>query len=386
MVKNYLIAILSVCLATLTLNTFGASKIRLIYGKDWDRAGMAVKKLLESAAFKSAARGRYLVECIDESGKAPPENLGSHKIPCIFVLDEKDRCFCVIENVPYNITVEGLLKKIAFVNKKREAIEAKGTDTADQCGQLMLAMEKYVGGPKRVISKNFYNDVFEKLKKLDPKDETGWQRHFTMDDGLDLVTKATELRVKGDFAAGDALVEAEMKKPRKHLTREQQQGLLMIKFALYREDSSKNEEMLQLLTKVAAAGENTFWGTCALGWLKMKGKPPLSVYWGWNKGDFPSPKFSTTIKYGVSYSFRKAGDYTITFTPTQGSAVEIQSISLKAGDEEVAKITKKPFEYRLTRDYVNKIDSMTVTGTCAGESSGTISIARRVLRPRKSGK
>lgn len=380
MVKKLVIALLA---AATSVAAPAASRVRLIYGKGWNKASEDVKKTLESSAFKSAAKGKYIVEFVDwQGGNLPEGNLGSLKVPCIFVVDEKDRCYFVFENIPNDYTAEKFIKAFDKVNQRRKKIEDAGMDTADQCGKLLQSMEMFVGGPKRIISKGFYSDVFDKLVRLDPGDQEGWQRHFKMGDGIELVIKANEFREKGDMAGGARFIDAEMKKPRKHLTREQQQGLLMAKFALYREDASKKDEMMTLLTKVAALDENTFWGTCALGWLNWKGTPPPSTYWGWHQGDFKGPQINAEIKYGVSYAFRRAGEYTIDFEPDGGN-INIQSVGLYAGDEEIAVLRKQPFTFKLERAYAGKIDKLVVKGTTGSDTSGKIKIHRQVLRPRK---
>lgn len=388
--------------AGISLAACAASKVRLVYGKDWSRAGRSVKTTLTSSAFKTAAKGRYVVELVEETGnKAAEGNLGSWKLPCIFLISEAGNCFCVMDNVPHDASAERLVSLFNRADAIRVAAEKSGFATADECGEFLQKMERYVGGPRRVVSKGFYEDVFEKLKKLDPSDSTGWQRHFTLGleldkntkaDGLELVIKANEFREKGQMTDGQSFIDGEKKKPRQHLSKEQLQGILMAQFALYREDASKAEELDRILLKVAEYDETTLWGTAALGWLNIRKKPPLSVYWGWHKGDFTGARFTQTVKYGVGHAFPKTGRYTIRFANESGAPVKFESVTLMAGKEAV-KTLKNPafdlgaytFEFDLTREYRGKITSMVVKGDApaTGDSSGKIAIARTVLRPRK---
>ncbi len=259
------------CLLAGTLHAQAVSTIRLIYGESWSRAGRAVKDMLASDAFKKAAGADYVVELCDESGKqANPKNLGSLKLPVIFVISEAGNCFYVKENVPQATMPEELLAGIRAADTARQAAERGGLETAEACGAFLKKLEKYVGGAKRITQKGFYPKVFEKLKALDKEDKTGWARHFTMGDGLDLVTKATDYRKKKDFTGGEAfLKKIQEELPTNRLTLEQNQGLMMARFALYREDAAKRDEMITLLHTVANAGEETFWGTAAVGWLKI---------------------------------------------------------------------------------------------------------------------
>lgn len=414
--------ILVIISAVTAFSAVAAPKVRLIYGKDWSRAGREVRKALESQAFRRGAQGKYMVECIDESDRPASGNLGSLKLPALFLISDQGNCFCIIENVPMEASAETLLKLIDKANKARLAAEKIPLDSADACGKFLQTMEKFVGGPARIIKDGFYPHVFEKLKRFDPEDKTGWQRHFTMGDGIDLVIKATTYRTGGVKPGGKALsmgsaegdrlasslkglspaswrekgeefIAEEFKKPRNHLTKEQIQSLLMAQFALWRDDPAKKDESISRLKRVAEYGEDTLWGTSALGWLNYMGAPQLSVYWGWHKGDFKGPKLDTPVKYGVGWSFQKPGKYTITFDKKFGVNLKIDSLVLVCGKDEVATIKnptiagdKTIFEYNLPRAYAKgRISAMIVKGSAdpTGNSEGTITIHRQILKPRK---
>ena len=408
-----------------------ASKIRLVYDKNY-RACLDVKKTLESSKVKSAMGGKYQLEFVEGKGhNDPPKD--SLKMPCIYVVDEQGRCYFVFENVPYNYPGEKLIKTIDKVNSRRQEIEKGGMATADDCGKLLNSMEKFVGGPRRVVSPGFYQDVFNKLKQLDPKDDTGWVKHFTFGDqfdknnqkdGLEYVIEANYYRQgqKGysgntvrqpDPAAGKKWIDRELedaqtriKEKRNHLTPEQLQGLFMAKFEAYRDDNSKREENLKLLRRVASFDETTFWGTAACGWLNWLGEPPLSVYWGWRKGDFKGSNFSVPVKYGADYAFTRPGKYKITFQNDSGTLqTKINSVSLMIGDEPylvLSKPTVQPggvfefdatvksdaFGYNAEREYKCKFTALLVKGDAPqdGGSTGKIRVERQILKPRKVAK
>ncbi len=401
-------AILLVALAAgFSLAAGAAAKVRLVYGESWSRAGRAVKETLTSSKFKSAAKGRYVVELVkSERGQSDKGNIGgSWKLPCIYLISENGNCFCVMDNVPYNTSAAKFVQLFNKADDIRVAAEKTGFKTADECGEFLQKMERYVGGPRRIVSEGFYKNVFDKLKSLDPSDSTGWQRHFTLGlelakntkaDGLELVIKANDYREKGDFTGGAAFLEREKKKPRKHLSKEQLQGILMAEFALWREDDKKTEAMNKILRRVAEFDETTLWGTAALGWLNLRKAPPLSVYWGWHTGDFSGTRFTTSLKYGVGHYLDKPGKYTISFTNTGGSPIRFESVDVVCKDE-VLKSLRNPtidrdtytFEYDLPRAYRNgRITELVVKGDApaSGDSTGKISIKRIVLRPRKETK
>lgn len=397
-----------------------ATTLQLVYGQSWQRAGRDVRKMLESQKWKSLARSQFKVEFATDEADAPAvENRDardgvipyiSWKLPCIFLLDDRGRRFCVIENVPYNATPEWLFRQVNKVNLKRIELEKKyETDTAEGCGELMFAMEKYVGGPRRVISPGFYKDIYEKLEKLDPKDESGWIRHFTMpftnhegkrvscrnSDGVEIVEEATWYRKEGKLADGEAFIEAQRKLPAKHLTLEQKQSLLMAKFALYAPDDmnkpwthAKRDEMIELLNRIAEADDRTLWGTAALGWLASKaiGNPALSTYWGWRKNDIPTGRFETVVKYGVPYSFSRPGEYTISFDRIDGANVTFENVILYRGDEAVVELKRAPFVFNLDRTNAGRLTKMVLKGTSGGPSTGKFRIERTILKPRKEGR
>ena len=183
-------------------------------------------------------------------------------------------------------------------------------------------------------------------------------------------------------AKGEEFIDAEFKKPRKHLSKEQTQALLMAQFALWRDDNAKKPEAIARLKRVAEFGEDTLWGTSALGWLNIMGEPQLSTYWGWHKGDFKGPQLNATVKYGVKHSFRKPGEYEIKFEPTEGN-ITVSSVTLMIGDEEVTTLKKEPFTVKVDRRNAGRINRLVVKGTTGSDSEGKIKIHRRVLKPRK---
>lgn len=408
--KKLITIVLMIAVAMIAIES-SAATVRLVYGEKWSKSGRAVKKTLESQAWKSLAKSKFKCEFVDEeTGRSDPLNLGSIKLPAIFVLDDKGRCYCVIESVPAKASAEWLYRNINKATELRDDIEKKfGTDTANGCGELMFAMEKFVGGPKRVISKGYYQDVYEKLQKLDPNDKEGWLRHFTMpfvdhegksrrcnnSDGVEIVEEATWYRKEKKVFDGERFIEQQKKLPTAHLSKEQKQSLLIAQFALYAPDDmnkpwehEKKAEMVKLLKRVAEYDDETLWGTAALGWLACPAinEPPLSTYWGWRRGDIPSGKFETTVKYGVKYSFMRPGEYTVSFERSDGAALKIDSISLYRGKDEVVKVSREPFVLNLDRDAVRKLTHMVVRGTSGGETSGKIVIKRTVLKPRKEAK
>ena len=102
--------------------------------------------------------------------------------------------------------------------------------------------------------------------------------------------------------------------------------------------------------------------------------------------DIPTGKFNVPIKYGVTHSFPKAGEYEISFKRTDGAAITVTGVTFYNGKTEVVKLTSEPFILKLDRAYAGKLTHMVISGTSGGESSGKIEIRRNVLKPRKEAK
>ncbi len=357
-----------------------------------------------SAAFKSAAKGAFRAECVNETGrKSAKGNLGSLKLPVIFAISEKGNCYLAYENVPFDASVQDILRIVRRADEFRRKAEKEGFATADACGEFLQRMEKLVGGPRRVIAKGYYRNVFNKLRELDPKDESGWIRRYTFGDngskhprgdGMEIVTQATKFRERKNFAGGEAFLKKQMKElPTKRLTTEQRQSLAMAKFSLYRDDRSKREELIELLRSTAATDETTFWGAAALGWLKIWNRHPISLYWGWKAGDLKGNRLDTTIAYGVSYKLGRAGRYVFSVIPQKGPAPQVREIVLFGKDETTPLLTvKNPesvngetrFSFALTREQARAVEKLVLKGTADadGASSGRFRIVRQAFPPR----
>lgn len=182
--------------------------------------------------------------------------------------------------------------------------------------------------------------------------------------GIESVGKISELRKEGKIKEGEALLST---------IRGSSQLQDMARFALYRDDKAKTDEMNALLKGVVEVDETSFWGTAAMGYLNLRGVAPLSLYWPWKDGELTVP--TTTIKYGVDRAFREPGFYTI---DVKGAA-KISAIELNVESGTYLKLTP-PFEFELPSGVAIKTITLHVNEAKAGE----LKIARRVLKPRAS--
>lgn len=181
-------------------------------------------------------------------------------------------------------------------------------------------------------------------------------------EGVETVGKISDLRREGKLAEAVALLAT---------VQGSEQLKSMACFALYRDDKSRTAEMNALLRRVAAIDETTFWGTAAMGLLRMRDDAPISLYWPWKKNQLVSPE--TTIVSGVERKFKVPGHYSLT---VKGPA-EITAMKLTRADGQTIALTA-PFEFELPPGAPMKSLSLTVKTAAEGE----IVVNRRVLKPR----
>jgi len=90
-------------------------------------------------------------------------------------------------------------------------------------------------------------------------------------DDYGVVSKASQFRLDGKIAEGEAYVAEQRARPREGLSPAQLQAEDMAEFALYRLDAAYRNRCIQLLRKVHATGPTTIWGWAAYGYLQEFG-------------------------------------------------------------------------------------------------------------------
>ncbi|MBQ9430598.1 MAG: hypothetical protein IJU44_03500 [Kiritimatiellae bacterium] len=275
----------------------GKGAVVLAYGSDWSEAGRAVCRTCKSEAFRKAVESRYIVGTIDlrekptdESKKsckyAEAADLDSFKTPALYLVGPNGRGFLVLENIPAGIAAGDLAAKVAaaeLVRDKAEALIAEagnmeGAAAAEKIGEALSMLEPQLGTVKRLLDKKCYGAVFERIKTLDPNDDTSWQRRFTMGNGVGIITEVNAAREKNNFEKGEQIIAREKAKSARHLTLNQRQALELLPFALYRTDETRKAENITLLDSIAAQDSTTLWGMAAVGFLNRYGATEAGKY------------------------------------------------------------------------------------------------------------
>lgn len=198
--------------------------------------------------------------------------------------------------------------------------------------------------------------------------------------GIEIVEKATEFRQNNDFAGGEQYLRTEASVEGRTSVA-WQQCLDMARFALYREDKSKDAEMDALLNRVLAKGETNFWGTAALGWLHVRGKEPITAYWPWRKGQLAAPE--TMIVYGVDKAFKDGGEYVISID----SPIAVSAIELNDANGVLSRLT--PTASGKTTEFSVKVPAKTVVSmklfvSGVANAAGEMKIVRKIAKERRS--
>ena len=276
----------------------GKGVLVLQVGSDWCVSGEDVRKAFESAAFRRAVGTKFAFAVYDDMDKPDARTAASNeavkpvlvrtkRFPALTCVSPPPaRLFAQFENLPRTVTPEKLAAAVSLAAKNRLAAEglfAKGaslrgarpSDAADAYGAAFDLLERQTGefcaanlreGPLA------YAKEWAALRELDADDRYGWVRHFTMGNGVDLVTTANGYREEGDFDSGDAYITMLRKIPQTHFTANQRQCIDMAEYALWRKDASHAESNRELLEHAFSLGRDTFWGQCAMGYLILSGK------------------------------------------------------------------------------------------------------------------
>ena len=378
--------------------------------------------MFDSTAFRNATSVRYLLGVVNQSAIPPADVREAHtriranaygrggsldtlRTPAIFAGDKEGELFLAWENVSADLPLQTILERIKGAHARQSDLKSRllgrvsshtGQDGAEKCGEFLAEMIPFLGDEARVCGEKAYSRVWNRLRKLDPKDKTGWQRRFTLGDGAQLVKQAAVFALEDKMAEGLGFLAAERAKPSEHLSVQQRQALDMAAFTLYRKDGTKREEALALLRKVCAEGYATPWGVAAMGWLASYGNPPLSVPYGWHPGDIRRGTFKMDVKIGVREAFPEAGRYEVSFTHVGFGSVRFDTLELFEDGESLL-LAKNPvvsadgltttFTFNFCPEYGDMATLLSVTGFAdagGGTSSGSIRVSRAGLRARKS--
>ena len=276
----------------------GKGILVLQIGSDWCVSGDDVRQAFESDAFKRTVGSKYVLAVFDDMDKPDARTIAANeavkpalvrtkRFPALTCITPPPaRLFAQIENLPRSVTGEKLaavVLKLAKVKDEAEKLFRTGrtlrtrkpSEAADAIGAAFDLLWRQVGEFNTAALREgplAYAEEWETLRDLDADDRYGWVRHFTMGDGVDLVTKANQFRTEGEFTSGKAYIASLRRIPQAHFTPNQRQCIDMAEYALWRKDGTRTAENTALLEHAFSLGRDTFWGQSAMGYLILSGK------------------------------------------------------------------------------------------------------------------
>ncbi len=320
----------TLCLALLAAASLWAQRAVLYTGSDWDDAAAPLLEVWGSPDFARSAGAALepvdAPERVDDAVKAVWERqkgirLDPRRIPAFAWFDAKGRCVLLREGIEAAdaAAARKALEALAAEGRARERqvndLLAKGT--AEAAGEALALVLPEIG-LRRSREANGLKEAWDILKAKDPEDATGWAFALTFDPASDACYKVQDLLRKGDAAGAEALIAELDAKPKAHLSANQRQGLMLLRYVLHRKDSAKTEAMAQLLRDVLALDAGTHFGLAAQGLLCLRGLGPVAVPYGWFPAHAKPGEQTWKVSVGVAKTLRAPGRYALTLRREKG--------------------------------------------------------------------
>ena len=367
-------------------------------------AGVALMEVDEPEAVTEAVRAQW------EAQKA--WRLELDNFPAVAYFDAAGRCVYLREGLSAADPREARAQLLSALAAGRAAEEtlrtAMESQSPEEVGQALATLSAGVGR-KRLQAPNVLKALWEKLKAVDPQDASGWRFALTFDPAGEPAERVRKLREgaqaegfeasvrmasapsnfheRGDVAGFEAYYRELSAHPAQHLTLNQRQGLLLLRYAFYGKDPARSAQMLALLREVAAMGGETHFGAAALGLLCLAGEGPVAVPYGWRPGHAQAGAQWWPVTLGTRKVIRAAGWYELTLRRKQGrGAMRVEALrvgeALKAqGAGEVAAGQTLALRFWVAPEEVGQRLALRVHFEDPSEESGELAL-REVLPPR----
>lgn len=280
--------------------TGGKGVLVLQTGSDWCVSGERVRKVFDGAEFRRLTGSKYVHAVYDdmdspnEAAKAGNAEVGGliirtkcfPAVTCYASFGGSLHVFAQIENVPQSVDAAKLAKAVAKVAAKKDqavrlfekAASSSGETAADLYGEAFDILASMMGRfhfRELTEGKWAWREQWEALKALDAGDRFGWMKHFEMDEYrcVKMVESVTNAR-ENSTGGGAAIVAAAKKIPKKHLSANQKQCIMMMEYALTYSGlgTPLTEAQRSLMEEAFELDRKTFWGQFAMGRLILDGR------------------------------------------------------------------------------------------------------------------
>ncbi len=299
-----------------------AQQAVLYVGSDWDEASAVVRAAWDEAGFARRAGVRLATvdqpEKVDAAVQADWKarqaiRLEPRAYPAFAYFGADGACLLLREGVRDPAALEGLLAE----GRAREAAARAALEGGD-AEAVGAALAPVVAELGHRTAKEKCRPLWDKLAALDPRDETGWRFAFEFDPAADACYKVQDFAGKKDYDGGEAYIRGLEAKPQAHLSNNQRQGLMLLRYVLYKGDEARKAELDDLLRRVLAMDATTHFGIAAQGLLCLRGQGPVAVPYGWRPKDARAGSQVWPVAVGVRKILRAPGRYELAIRRGKG--------------------------------------------------------------------
>ncbi|MEG2414631.1 MAG: PA14 domain-containing protein [Kiritimatiellia bacterium] len=261
----------------------------LYVGSDWCDAAVPLQTLWSAPRFAEAAGVPCVTvdepEVVTDAVRAVWEQQRAirfemDRTPAMAYFDAKGRCVLLREGLPATTNREALLALIAEGKARAVKIDALlAKNSAEAAGQVLALMIPELGMGRSQEARGM-KAAWEISKAKDPQDAEGWRGALTFDPAADACYKVQAFAKDKAFDKGAAWIAACVSPAAKaKLSVNQQQGLKLLTFVLYRNVAEKKAANIALLKRVVAMDPTTHFGSGAQGmlWMLGEGKAPVRI-------------------------------------------------------------------------------------------------------------
>ncbi len=344
-----------------------AQKAALYIGSDWCSADESYRRVWEDMDFRIEAgiplftvdEPNVVTDSVKQTWEKQKDvRWEADRIPAFAYFDAKGRCVLFRQGLPLcseKVAKTQLLNLLRQGKARAERIDSLlARKTADGAGEVLSHVIPELGLRRSREAKGM-KDAWDLLKQVDPNDASGWDFALTFDPAGEPADKVRSFRDAKDVAGFEAYIRSLESKPQTHLSTNQKQGLALLRYAFWRRDVAKADEMKALLRAVLAMDSTTHFGKAAQGLLCLAGEGPVAIPYGWFPKDAPKAGNQTwQIKVGIAKTLTRPGRYALTLNRKTGQGnmtvhgLCIGGRTYQANGENLApgSSAEIPFEYR----------------------------------------
>ena len=232
-----------------------AQQAALYVGSDWDEASIALRAAWDKPDFAKQAGAALEVvdqpEHVDAEVQAKWKTQQSIRIeprayPAFAYFAKDGTCTLMREGVRAPAELPALIAEGKARDKAVAAALKSGNPEA--IGRALAPLVEALG---QKPSKERCKALWQALEKADPQDKTGWAFAFSFDP-TETCYKVQDFAKKKDYAGGEAFIKELEAKPQGHLSNNQRQGLMLLRYVLHKDNPAQAQALDDLLRRTLA--------------------------------------------------------------------------------------------------------------------------------------